>query len=384
MEYESLEPPFSGRSAELFPVDPQITVEADPDAPDSGWAEPVPTGPEYHRCPHWLRFADLNAKGRMAAVGGVAVVGLSWAVIVFGLLVGLGLAVVGFGDDDLRLALIGLLLVCGSVLQSFGAAALTRSWRRLHRPGEAAIPFAAVGFLVFLAAMGAIVALAEIRIAPLFALPFAVVVWQLFWFRSRLYGRDTCQAHPGHAPAIRALLRHDPGSFAAMPVAERFSARDCPHRIRFGDLHRRYQAMAIANTVLLYLYIGAVIWLVFVLNPRPDVDLSGPGTDLAHAFSVLALALVTLAGVLELGERSRRYHRAPVLLFVAAFCGYGLVICLSVWAAVVLDEPSALAVAPLAAYWAVSAGFALVRFPPRSECRTLEGPPPFLQKMLQT
>jgi hypothetical protein len=356
MEYE---PPERAR------FDPPITVESamsvDTDA--SEWTEPVAKRPERHRCTHGLRFSDLNARGRTTAVGLIAVIAASWALIVLGFLVGLGLIAAGFADGDQRLAVVGLLLACGTALQSFGVVALASACRRPHRPHDVAIALAAVGLLVFLIALVMLVAIADMVAAPALAVPFAAVLVHLFRFQSALYGRDTCRTHPGHAPAVRELLAHDPGPAIVAP--ERFRVRDCPHRLKFGMLRRRSQVMLIVNTVLVYVYFALLLWMISLNELLVPALLSG------------------LIGIVELSARSQRYHRASTWVYVCAFAGYALAGAAGVWAAVTFGEPLLFAVPVLAAYWCFSAWFALTQLTPRSACRSMMEPPPAIRRMLK-
>jgi hypothetical protein len=190
-----------------------VTVEAVAEGADgsSDWAGSVVTRTERHQCGHRLWFQHLNTAARVRAVGGMAALAVSWTVIAFGCLLGVALLLHGAVTGNPRSVLLGLLLVIGTVLELFGAIAFASVWRRPHRPPDAVLVAAAVGFLVFLTAAGVLVVFADLYVAPLFAVPFAVVLWQLFWFRQVLYGRDSCRTFPGYAPAVRAMLEHDPG-----------------------------------------------------------------------------------------------------------------------------------------------------------------------------
>lgn len=371
MEYES---------PELVRNEPAITVEAaSGDAAfASDWTGAV--GTPAHHCPHRLRFQDLNANGRRQARISRLAIASSWMVIGFGLLLGLMLVTTGFTDGDQLAALVGLLLLCGMVLQSLGAVALALTWRRLHRPRNATIGAAAVGLLgVFVAAV-LLFLFTELDAALLLTVPPAVVLWQLFQFRARLYDRETCRAYPWHAPAVRAMLEHDPSPYAVVPGPYRFRVKDCPHKLELRALRRRYQVLSIVNTLLLILYVAGQVILVadlFALNEFGGVWVG---------YDVMALALLPLIRIAyqEVAVRSRRYHRAPVWLSVGAFAAHGLTAAASVCAAVVLGDLLMLATAGLAAYGCYWTAVAMTRLPSRAECRSLREPPPIVQKMLKT
>jgi hypothetical protein len=364
---------------------PPVSVEAAEEgaAGDPAWAGSVVMRTERHRCGHRLWFQHLNTAGRVRAVGGMAALAVSWTVIVFGCLVGIGLAIDGTVHGSPRSGLIGLLLVVGTVLQLFGAVAFASVWRRPHRPHDAVLVAAAVGFLVFLTAAVLLVVVADLYVAPLFAVPFAVVLWQLFWFRQVLYGRGSCRSFPGYAPAVRAMLEHDPGPYAVLPEPVRFRLEQCPHRLPFGELRRSAQVMSVVNTVLLLAYFAVLLWLMFVLVSRPEFGRAGPGHEAVAYLAAGTIMLLNMPGFQELKARSQRYHRAAVGFYPAAFAGYALTAAVGFWSAVVLGGPATLVVTLLAAYWAYSAWVALTRLPPRSACGAMQAPPPVVQKMLK-
>jgi hypothetical protein len=366
--------------AESGRQEPPVTVEAAEGAfgsPD--WAGSVVTRTDRRPCAHRLWFRHLNTGGRVRRVGGVVALAASWTVIGFGLIVALVLLLLG----DRAAAFIGLLVGVGTALLAFGAVALASAWRRPHRPHDAAIVAASVGFLMFLIAVALFVIVARLYAAPLLAVPFAVVLWQLFWFRQVLYGRDSCRTYPGYAPAVRAMLRHDPGPYAVLPEPDRFRLERCPHRLQFGELRRAAQVMSVVNTVLLLAYFAALLWLMFVLVSRPEFGRAGPGHEAVAFLAAGTVMMLNMPGFLELKVRSQRYHRAAVGWYPAAFTGYALTAAVGFWSAVVLGGPATLVVTLLAAYWAYSAWVALTRLPPRSACGAMQAPPPVVQKMLK-
>ncbi|WP_205324086.1 hypothetical protein [Glycomyces sp. YM15] len=328
-----------------------------------------------------MRFGNLNAKGRLAFAGGVVAIWSSWLGIMFGTFFGLVGLSVGFETNDLFPAVAGLLLVCSAVLQAVGAVGLALAWKRLHRPSDIVIGLAAIGFLVFLGALAMM--LVSTRsfgsgLVPfaLAAMSFAFVLRQLISFRSMLYRRDTCHIHPGFSPAIRALLRNDPGPLAAMPEPARFRVGDCPHRIQFGDLRVRYRVVAIANTVLLMAYLLTLLVLMAVLSSR------SPATDGVEAMPpvlMLLFAMLNMLSFWEINVRSKRFHRASIRLYVGAFAGYALTVTIGMWLGGLV---SFIAVA-LAIYWAFSAAYALKVLPPHSACASMRELPPAIQKMLR-
>jgi hypothetical protein len=363
--------------------EPPVTVEAAASGAAGGpdWAGSVVTRTERHHCAHRLWFQHLNTGGRVRVVGGVVALAVSWTVIVFGFIVGLALLI--NGADSPRPGLIGLLLVIGTVLQLFGVIAFASVWRRPHRPQDAVLVTAAVGFLVFLTAAVLLIVVADLYAAPLFAAPFAVVLWQLFWFRQVLYGRSSCRTFPGYAPAVRAMLEHDPGLYAVLPEPDRFRLEHCPHTLPFGELRRSAQVMSVVNSVLLLGYVAALLWLMFVLVSRPEFGRAGPGHEAVAYLAAGTIMLLNMPGLQEMKARSQRYHRAAAGYYAAAFTGYALTAAIGFWSAVILDDPATLIVTLLAAYWGLSASFAFTRLPSRSACGALQAPPPVVQKMLR-
>lgn len=379
MSCEPLEPPRS---------DPPITVEAAPipDAAAPDWTEPVLTGTARDRCRHRVRFHDLNEQGRGRAGLAFAAISLTWGVITIGAIVGLAIVPEGVENADRLLTLGGLILVCSALLQAVGAVGLGSVLRRLHRPGDIVIGLAAAGYLLFLLVL--VLLLTAVEPAYYFlvivaALPFAAVLWQLIALRNTLYGRGTCRTHPGFPPAIRALLKHDPGPFAVMPEPTRFRVADCPHRLEFGRLRRRYQVMSLVNTALLLGYLGAMLVLMAALVARREFAAGGPGYEATALALAVLLPLINLPAFQEVNVRSQRYHRAPFGLYIGAFIGYALSAATGIWGAIVLGGPMSLIPTALAAYWAFSAVVAMTGLPPRSECGSLREPPLVIRKMLK-
>jgi hypothetical protein len=365
--------------------EPSVTVEpaSGGAAGDPDWARPVVTRTEHHQCGHRLWFQHLNTGGRVRAVGGVVALAVSWTVLVFAFIVGLTLLIEGAVDGVQMLALIGLLLVVGAALQLFGAVAIASVWRRPHRPHDAVIVTAAVGFLVFVTATVLLVVFADIHAAPLFAVPLAAVLWQLFWFRQVLYGRGTCRTYPGYAPAVRAMLEHDPGPYTVLPEPDRFRLETCPHKLEYAELRRSAQIMSTVNTILVWAYFVVLLWLMFVLVARPEFGRAGPAHEAVAYLAAGTIMLLNIPGMQELKARSQRYHRAAIALYVAAFTGYALTAAVGFWCAVILDDPATLVVTLLAAYWAYSAWIAVTGLPSRSACRAMQAPPPVIQKLLK-
>ncbi|MEU5155548.1 hypothetical protein [Glycomyces sp. NPDC021274] len=393
MSYETLEPPRSdgpveaalpGGPAEPPRADPQIFVEAAPipGASAPGWAEPVVTRTKRHRCPHWVRFADLNAKGRGRRALSVLAVWSSWAVIAFGLFAGLAGVFAAFEKGAEPVAFGGLTMACGAVLQAVSTVALAWAWRRLHRPKDFVIGLAASGFLLHLIGLGVFLTIVDSHHAVLVAaaVPYALVLWQLVAFRNMLYPRDTCRTHPGLPPAILALLKDDPVLHAASQGSPQFRVADCPHRLEFRSLRGGYRVMAVVNTVLLMGYVGSL------LNLMADMlalsEFAPEREDGALAF-VLVLALGNLCSLAEMHARSTRFHRAPLHIAIGAFIGYAATFAAGIWAWGDVATPALLATLALAAYWASSAAYAMKHLPPRSECASLREPPPVIQKMLR-
>lgn len=367
MSYEPLEAPRT---------DPLITVEAAPtdDSAAAEWTEPVVTRPEHHQCQHRLYFHDLNAKGRLAFAGGRAAIWSSWPVIVFGAIFGLGGLIGGVANDNTMLAVGGLLMVCSAVLQVVGAVGLALTWKRPHRPNDVVIGFAAIGYLLFLIVVGMILAATKLVGFAFALVPFAFVLWQLISFRVNLYWSGTCRTYPGFPPAIRALLKRDPGPFAVIPAPARFRVADCPHRLEFRKLRGRFQVATLMNTVLLYGYLVAMLVMV---SSRRVVD-GGEG-DAIGVLVMLLLVLSNLFGVQEIKVRSKRYHRASTSLYIGAFFGYAMTVVIGIW----LGGPASFIAMALAAYWAFAAAYVMKVLPPRSECASLREPPPAVQKMLR-
>ncbi|MDA1360503.1 hypothetical protein O1R50_12770 [Glycomyces luteolus] len=373
MSYEPLEPPRS---------DPPITVEPAPtDDSTAAWTEPVLTETERHHCPHRVRFGNFNAKGRFAFAGNVVAIWSSWLGIMFGTFFGLAGLAVGFENSDLFPAVAGLLLVGSGVLQAVGAIGLALAWKRLHRPSDIVIGLAAIGFLVFLAAVAMMLvstrsfgsALVPCALA---AMSFAFVLRQLLSFRDTLYKRGTCQTHPGFSPAFRALLRNDPGPLAVMPEPVRCRVADCPHRFEFGDLRVRYQAVAIANTALLVAYLLTLLVMMAVLSSRRA---AADGVEAMPLVLMLLFAMLNMLSFREINVRSKRFHRASMRLYVGAFAGYAFTVAIGMW----LGGPVSFIAVALAVYWAFSAAYALKVLPPRSECASLRELPPSVQKVLK-
>lgn len=388
MSYETLEPPRSdgpveaalpGGPAETPRADPQIFVEAAPipSAAAPGWAEPVVTRTKRHRCPHWVRFADLNAKGRSRRALSVLAVWSSWAVIAVGLFAGLAGVFAAFEKGAEPVAFGGLTMACGAVLQAVSTVALAWAWRRLHRPKDFVIGLAASGFLLHLIGLGVFLTIVDSHHAVLVAaaVPYALVLWQLVAFRNALYPRDTCRTHPGLPPAIRALLRHDPESVD--PGATRYRTADCPHRLRFGDLKGRYQAMTLFSTVLVLAYLVALLVMMALVSSRRAA--SG-GVEPMPLIVMLLFAMLNMVCLQEISVRSKRFHRVPTPLFIGALAGYAFTVAVCMWTG---GGPVAFATMALAAYWALVAVYAMKHLPPRSECASRPELPPVIQKMLK-
>ncbi|MDN3241106.1 hypothetical protein [Glycomyces tritici] len=391
MSYETLEPPRSDGPAEaLLPggppepplpdgpvepprADPQISVEAAPvpSAGTPGWAEPVMTRTERRKCPHWVRFADLNTKGRTRRALAVLAIWTSWAVVVIGLFAGLAGMTAGIEKGAQLPAIGGLALACGAVLQAVSAVALASAWRRLHRPKDLVIGLAVSGFLVHLLGLALFLTIVDSKhlLLAVAAVPYALVLWQLIAFRNSLYARGTCRTHPGLPPAIRALLKDE---------TARFRIADCPHQIAFGDLRVRYRVLSVANTFLLIGYIAAVLLLW-------SVPVSPPFSFEGDEFVLIALGILLPVGNLfslsEIWTHSKRYHRVSPGMYVGAFTGYAMTLLAGLWAG--LSMHLSLAVIVLTIYWASSAAYAMKHLPPRSECASLREPPPVVQRMLK-
>lgn len=105
---------------------------------------------------------------------------------------------------------------------------------------------------------------------------------------------------------------------------------------------------------------------------------------------VAGLAIATLIlhlhipAFMELYARSKRYHRAALGLYPAAFAAYGLVAAVGIWMTVVYRDPASVQFAALAVYCGLLSVIAMVKFPPRSACRSLPDALPEIERMLKT
>jgi hypothetical protein len=194
------------------PHDPMITVEAAP--PDgsgaAGWT--APTDPEPYpkaECHHQIQFFELHARGRLLTLGSVVAVFASNLVLLLGLLCSLLLLVFGLLTADRFAISVGLLVICGAALQSFGNIELMVTWSRLHRPRDFAMILASIGYVMFLFGGVLFIVREESYGLVLIMLPAAIVMWTLWSYRRVLYDRRTCQAHPEFPPAVLAMLRED-------------------------------------------------------------------------------------------------------------------------------------------------------------------------------
>jgi hypothetical protein len=370
MAYEPLE---SSRADSLITVEPAPAADTGAD-----WKAPVLTQTERHRCPHRLRFRDLNGKGRVKAAAAFVLIVLSWTVIAVISFFGAVAIGVGFGESRAVIAVSGLLLSCSAVLQPFGLIALARVWKRPHRPNDVVIGLAVVGFVLYLVALVLLLPSGGIIVPALGAVPLALVLRQLISFRGSLYGRDSCRTHPVFPPAILALLTHDPGPLEAVkPEPGRFRVRDCPHRIGFGELRVRYRVASVVNSLLLAAYVAMVIILWAEVLASASVAVGGSAFT-ADVFGFL-VPLGNLCSLMEILARSKRYHRASPFVSVGAFVGYGSTLAAGLWLG--LSMPVSLVVIALTAYWAYSAAYAMRHLPPRSECASLSEPPLVIQRM---
>jgi hypothetical protein len=384
MSYETLEPPPSGspaghppaeRPAELLPGDPQISVEAASDAPVSGWAEPILTKTERSRCTHWVRYADLNAKGRARRALSVTAFWSCWVVVPVGLFVGVMAFAEGIDSESGLVALVGLALSWGFALQAVSAVALALTWRRLHRPKYFVVGIAASGYTALLLGLGLSMAIVGSHHAMLVAaaLPYGWMLWQLIEFRKTLYRRDTCRSYPWLPPAIVAMLKSPAAS-----GAKRFRAADCPHRLEFGALRVRYRLVGVANTLLFLVYF-AVVGLLWAMDPDPPFAFDG--NWVVTAVLGLLFPVGNLLAVSEIYAHSSRYHRSPTVLYVGAFIGYATTVAVSFW--VGLGVIGSLPVIALTTYWAWASVYSMKHLPPRSECANLREPPPAIKRMLR-
>jgi hypothetical protein len=393
MSYETLEPPRSddpsegplpGGSAEVpHPdgpaepprADPQIFVEAVPNAGAEGWTEPVLTRTERHRCPHWVRYADLNAKGRIRRMLAALAIWMSWAVIVTGLFVGLASVAEGLEADGELAAIGGLAIIGGLVVQAVSTVSLTMVWRRMHPPSDLTIVLGVNGYLLLLIGLGLFLAIADslFPVAAVAAMPYAYILGQLIAFRNELYPRETCRTYPGLPPAIHALLKDQYRTGSA-----RFQAADCPHRVEFSALRPRYRVASVVNFFLCLGYYG-VVGFLWLAQWSPPVSFSGDEA-VGHVLVVL-LPVGNLFALGELHARSKRYHRAGETVYIGAFVGYATTLAAGLWAG--LGMYTSLVVIALTIYWAYSAAYAMKHLPPRSECASMTEPPPAIQKMLK-
>lgn len=364
---------------------PVVTVEAAPfaatSAPDwiapAGPAAPLVVPRAY--CPHRYRFRDLRARGRLGVVGAKIAIAVNWFFVFVGIFGGMGVLIGGLTDADRPEAFAGFVMISGAVLLAVGNVALAHALEWLHRPNDVVIVLSSIGFMLFLVGTVLFVLRAEVLGLMLFALPGAFVTGTLWWFRSALYDRRTCHTHPGFSPAIRAMFKQDPGYFAAAvaPGGRRSWIEACPHRVRFRDLRGRYQVLSIVNSVLYCLYFSAAgVCSVMVLDRKAG----GVAAALAIAWLTLHLQVPAL---IELHLRSKRYHRAPLGLYPAAFAAYGLVAAVSIWMAVLDGNPAVLGLAALALYYGSLAVNAMKKLPPRSACRALPDLLPEVERLLK-
>ncbi|THV21687.1 hypothetical protein [Glycomyces paridis] len=206
MEYESPEPAR---------IAPRITAVAEDPAPADRPAAPA-SAPRP--CAHRVRAADLRTPWRLAHAGAVLALVLSGIVrVALAFTAGALLAVSPQGFETSAHGA-GAALLAGAALTCVGDLALTRTWRRLHRPHPVAPALTLAGLL--LVVLVPVLAL-DLLDAPIhlyaltaLALPSAAVLAALHLFGAAVPLATECEAQQGPPPGLGRVLKPS----AALPT----------------------------------------------------------------------------------------------------------------------------------------------------------------------